>query len=194
VAHELVVIGTSAGGLEALCTLLGRLGPTFDLPILVVQHRSRDSEALCEVLQDCTPLIVRDATDKEPLEGGTIYLAPPDYHVVVERGYITLNVDEPVVYSRPSIDVAFESAADAYGSALIGVVLTGANRDGSAGLRRIVDGGGHGIVQAPDTSEVAVMPAAAAELVPEAECLPLEAVARRLGTLAAQALRGRRRA
>lgn len=192
--YQLVVIGTSAGGLDALCTLLGALPAELPVPMLVVQHRSRDSEALCEVLQDCTPLRVQDATDKEPLEPGRVYLAPPDYHLLVEEGYVTLTVDEPVVFSRPSIDVAFESAADAYGAALIGVVLTGANRDGSAGLRRIVDAGGLGLVQEPETAEVSVMPAAAAELVPEAELLPLDGLARRLLALVPRGGVARRRA
>jgi two-component system, chemotaxis family, protein-glutamate methylesterase/glutaminase len=192
--YELVVIGTSAGGLDAVCTLLKGLSPGFGLPILVVQHRSRDSDALCEVLQDCTPLKIHDAVDKEPLEPGNVYLAPADYHVMVERGYVTLTVDEPVVFSRPSIDVAFESAADAYGEQLIGIVLTGANRDGSNGLRRIADAGGHTIVQAADTAEVDVMPLAAAEAVPEAEVVPLPVLAARLELLSARSRRERRQA
>jgi two-component system, chemotaxis family, protein-glutamate methylesterase/glutaminase len=192
VAFELVVIGTSAGGLDAVCTLLRGLRPAFPLPVLVVQHRSRDSDALCEVLQDCTSLSIHDAVDKQPLEPGNVYLAPADYHVLVERGYLTLTVDEPVVFSRPSIDVAFESAADAYGSRLIGVVLTGANRDGSKGLRRIADGGGFPIVQSADTAEVEVMPAAAAAAVPEAEVVPLGGLAARLDELAGSGRRERR--
>jgi two-component system, chemotaxis family, protein-glutamate methylesterase/glutaminase len=184
-ACELVVIGTSAGGLDALCQLLGGLDGGLAVPILVVQHRSRESDALCEVLQDCTALRLQDAVDKQPLQPAHVYLAPPDYHVLVEHGYLTLTVDEPVAYSRPSIDVAFESAADAYGAAAVGVVLTGANRDGSAGLRRIVDAGGLGIVQAPESAEVPTMPAAAAAAVPEAEVLPLAGIAARLVALAA---------
>jgi two-component system, chemotaxis family, protein-glutamate methylesterase/glutaminase len=183
--YELVVIGTSAGGLDAVCALLRRLEPGFPLPLLVIQHRSRDSDGLCDVLQECTALRVQEAVDKEPLEPAHVYLAPPDYHTLVEPGYLTLTVDEPVAYSRPSIDVAFESAADAYGARLIGVVLTGANRDGSAGLRRIADAGGRTLVQAVETAEVPVMPAAAAGCVPEAEMLPIEEIAERLVALAA---------
>jgi two-component system, chemotaxis family, protein-glutamate methylesterase/glutaminase len=185
VHYELVVIGTSAGGLEALCALLGGLSRGLGLPLLLVQHRSRDSSALCEVLQDCTELRVQEVVDKEPLEPDAVYLAPPDYHVLVERGFLSLTVDEPVAFSRPSIDVAFESAADAYGAQLIGVVLTGANRDGSKGLRRIADAGGHAIVQSAESAEVPVMPAAAAVAVPRAEILPLPAIADRLTALAA---------
>jgi two-component system, chemotaxis family, protein-glutamate methylesterase/glutaminase len=184
--HELVLIGTSAGGLEAVCTLLRRLPADLELAIVVVQHRSRDSDALCEVLQDCSALPVHDVVDKEPIETGHVYLAPPDYHVMVEDDHLSLTVDEPVVYSRPSIDVAFQSAADAWRERLIGIVLTGANSDGSKGLRRIRDQGGLAIVQTPQSAEVPVMPAAAAAAVPEAELLSLDAIADRLVELARQ--------
>jgi two-component system, chemotaxis family, protein-glutamate methylesterase/glutaminase len=190
--HDLVVIGTSAGGLGAMCTLLKELGAGFDLPILIVQHRSRDSDGLCDVLQDCSSRPVHDAVDKEPLERGHVYVAPADYHLLVEPGYVTLTVDEPVVYSRPSIDVAFESAADAYGERLIGIVLTGANRDGAAGLRCIADAGGYPLVQSAASAEVDVMPLAAAAAVPEAEILPLAAIAARLEALAAEGRAERR--
>jgi two-component system, chemotaxis family, protein-glutamate methylesterase/glutaminase len=194
VQYELVVIGTSAGGLEALRTLLRDLAPGFGLPILLVQHRSRDSSALCELLQDCTSLRVQEAVDKQPLEPDGVYLAPPDYHVLVERDFLSLTVDEPVAYSRPSIDVAFETAADAYGPQLIGVVLTGANRDGAQGLRRIADAGGLAIVQSAASAEVPVMPVAAALAVPRAEVLPLDAIAARLTALAAAGRQSGRRA
>jgi two-component system, chemotaxis family, protein-glutamate methylesterase/glutaminase len=179
-AHEMVVIGTSAGGLEAMCTLLRKLPPGLNLAVLVVQHRSRDSEALCEVLQDCSALPIQDIVDKEPIVRGRVYLAPPDYHVLVEEDHFSLTVDEPVAYSRPSIDAAFESAADAWGARLVGIVLTGANSDGSRGLRRIHDAGGLALVQTPASAEVGVMPAAAATAVPDAELLTLEAMAHRL--------------
>jgi two-component system, chemotaxis family, protein-glutamate methylesterase/glutaminase len=179
-AHEMVVIGTSAGGLEAMCTLLRQLPASLNLAVLVVQHRSRDSEALCEVLQDCSALPIQDIVDKEPIVRGRVYLAPPDYHVLVEEDHFSLAVDEPVAYSRPSIDVAFESAADAWGARLVGIVLTGANSDGSRGLRRVRDAGGLALVQVPASAEVGVMPAAAATAVPDAELLTLEAMADRL--------------
>jgi two-component system, chemotaxis family, protein-glutamate methylesterase/glutaminase len=178
--RELVVIGTSAGGLDAMCTLLRRLPADFCLAILIVQHRSKDSEALCEVLQDCSSLQLHDVLDKEPIVLGHIYLAPPDYHVLVEQDHLSLSVDEPVQYSRPSIDVALESAAESWGERLIGVVLTGANADGARGLRRIQDAGGLTFVQTPESAEVAVMPTAAAAAVPEAEQVTLEALAERL--------------
>ena len=183
-SHGLVVIGTSAGGLEAVSTLLKRLPAGLELALLVVQHRSPESNALCDVLQDCSALPVHDVMDKEPIQAGNVFLAPADYHVLVEGDHFTLSVDEPVVYSRPSIDVAFESAADSWGPLLVGVVMTGANRDGARGLRRIRDAGGLALVQRPETADMAVMPAAAAAAVPEAELLTLDEIADRLVGLA----------
>jgi two-component system, chemotaxis family, protein-glutamate methylesterase/glutaminase len=194
VGYELVVIGTSAGGLEAVCSLLRRLPAGLAMSILIVQHRSPDSEALSEVLQGCSALPVQDVMDKEPILPGMVYLAPPDYHVLVDENHFSLSVDEPVAYSRPSIDVAFESAADSWGPRLVGIVLTGANRDGARGLRRIRDAGGLALVQRPDTAEVDVMPAAAAETVPEAELVTLEGLAGRLLALTQEDSAARRHA
>jgi two-component system, chemotaxis family, protein-glutamate methylesterase/glutaminase len=185
--YRLVVVGVSAGGLFALRTLVAGLPPEFDLPVAVVQHRSKDSELLCELLQECTHLVVGEVNDKDEIAPGRVYVAPPDYHLLVERGYFALSIDEPVRYSRPSIDVMFFSAADAYPHDVVGIVLTGANADGAAGLRRIVDSGGYAIVQDPATAEVRAMPQAALKAVPEAAVLPLDQIA---GHLAA--FRGRR--
>lgn len=179
------MVGVSAGGLDAVCVLLGRLPDDFGMPIVVVQHRSKDSDALCEVLQDCTRMSIHEVTDKVSMEPGNVYLAPPDYHLLVEEGYFSLSTDAPEMYSRPSIDVAFESAADAYGPRVVGVVLTGANHDGARGLRHIADRGGAVLVQDPRTAEVAVMPTAALRAVPEAEVLTLEGIAARLVALQA---------
>ena len=176
-AYELVVVGVSAGGLQALCTITGALSVDFTMAMVVVQHRSKDSYALCDVLQECTPLPIQEITDKEPIVGGNIFLAPPDYHVLVERGYFSLSVDEPIRYSRPSIDLMFETAAEAYGPDAIGVVLTGANHDGAYGLRQIVDRGGAAIVQDPTAAEVSVMPRAALAAVPEATVAKVEEIA-----------------
>lgn len=184
--YELVIVGVSAGGLQALCTLLGELPVGFELPLVLVQHRSRESDALCEVLQACTPLAVTEALDKAPIEPGQVYLAPPDYHLLVEPGFFSLSLEEPVRFSRPSIDVAFTTAADSYGSRAIGIVLTGANGDGAEGLRRLADAGGHPMVQEPSEAEVAVMPRAAQRAVPEAEVLPLREMASRLRVLAGE--------
>ncbi len=184
-AVELVVMGMSWGGLHALSSILRRLPATFALPIAVVQHRSKDATSLLgELLQDCTPLRVREVEDKDPVEPGGIFLAPPDYHLLVEEGHFALSVDPPVRFSRPSIDVTFNSASDSYGPRVAGVVLTGANDDGARGLRCIAERGGVAIVQAPQSAESAIMPMAALRLVPQAEVLPLDGIAARLLTLA----------
>ena len=182
---DLVVIGVSAGGLNALGVILGGLPADFPLPIVVVQHRSRDSDALCDVLQRTTGLEVHEATDKAPTEPGCVYVAPPDYHLFIESDGLSLSVDAPEMYSRPSIDLAFESAADSRGAGVIGVVLTGANHDGSRGLRMIAERGGVTIVQDPATAEVPVMPAAALAAVPGAIVVTLEQLPRTLLDLAA---------
>ena len=184
---RMVVVGVSAGGLAALRTLVGGLPADFELPVAVVQHRSKESDLLCELLQECSPLSVREVNDKEEVRTGNVYVAPPDYHLLCEEGYFSLSVDEPVRYSRPSIDVLFETASDVYGPDLVGVVLTGANADGAAGLRRIVDAGGYAVVQDPATAEVRAMPQFAVRAVPEACVLPLDAIPAHLA-----AIRGRR--
>jgi two-component system, chemotaxis family, protein-glutamate methylesterase/glutaminase len=131
--YDIVVVGTSWGGLQALSALLRALPADFALPVAVVQHRSRDAASLlAELLQDHTPHIVCDVEDKEAIAPGHVYLAPPDYHLMVEHGHFSLSVDPLVRYSRPSIDVLFETAAESYGAGTVGVVLTGANEDGAA--------------------------------------------------------------
>ncbi len=160
-----------------MCTLLTGLPEEFPVPIVLVQHRSRDSKELTSVLQDCSRLKLRDIEDKMRYEKGCVYVAPPDYHTLVDADHFALSVDAPVNFSRPSIDVLFESAADQLATAVIGIVLTGASRDGARGLRRIVDRGGHVIVQDPTGAEMAIMPQGALEAVPGACVLPLEAMA-----------------
>src|SRR4051812_20295748 len=124
-------------------------------PIIVAQHRGIDAEAgmLAHLLQGHTRRLVSDPDDKTPLEADHVYLGPPDYHLLVEDGHLALSTDAPVRYARPSIDVLFESVADAYGPRAVGIVLTGANNDGATGLARIKDLGGVAIVQDPETSE-----------------------------------------
>jgi two-component system chemotaxis response regulator CheB len=175
--YRIVTVGASAGGLYALRMLVAALPADFPMPVAVVQHRSKDSELLCELLQECTAMEVYEVNDKEEARPGCVYIAPPDYHLLVDEGFFSLSTEAPVRFSRPSIDVTFESAADTYGMDAIGVVLTGANADGSRGLRRIVDAGGLGVVQDPSTAEVKVMPQAAAKAVPEACVLPMQDIA-----------------
>jgi two-component system chemotaxis response regulator CheB len=178
---SIAVVGASWGGLAALSKLVKGLPREFPIPMAVVQHRSRHADdLLASLLQDLTPLRVVDVEDKEPFEPGTVYVAPANYHLLVDKGHFTLTTDPLVRFSRPSIDVTFISAGDAYPNATVGVVLTGANDDGSRGLKHIVDRGGMGIVQDPETAESKAMPAAAARAVPQAEILPLDAIAARL--------------
>ena len=180
-AYSIVGVGSSWGGLAAMSKLLGALPADFGLPIVVVQHRSRDSDRLlAEILQDATDLTVSEIEDKEPLTPGTVHIAPANYHVLIDDGFLSLSLEEPVRFSRPSIDVMLSSAADTYGPEAIGVVLTGANEDGAQGLSDIVKRGGCALVQDPRTAEIAIMPHAAVKAVPSAEVLPLEGLAPRL--------------
>ncbi|MDP9194276.1 MAG: chemotaxis protein CheB [Acidobacteriota bacterium] len=175
--YELIVIGCSMGGMHALQIIFNALPKDFPTPIAVVQHRYRTSnEGLPAFLRRHTQLQVVDTTDKEWIKPGTVYLAPANYHLYVERGELSLSVDEAVAYSRPSIDVLFESAADAYGSGLIGVVLTGANADGARGAERIKKRGGFVIVQDPATAESPAMPSAAIDAARVDRILPLDRI------------------
>jgi two-component system chemotaxis response regulator CheB len=161
--------------------LLGALPEEFPMPIVVVQHRSKDSDRLLvQLLQDATALDVSEVEDKDVLCAGTVHVAPADYHILIESGHLSLTTEEPVRFSRPSIDVMFSSAADTYRSETIGVVLTGANDDGARGLAHIVKRGGRALVQDPQTAEIPIMPDAAIEAVPTAEVLALEDLAPRL--------------
>ena len=184
--YEIIVVGTSWGGLAAVRTILGALPPEFDIPIAVVQHRHRTSDSMLgRYIARHTHLQVCDVEDKQPVEPGRLYVAPPDYHMLVEQGYLSLSTEAPVRYSRPSIDVMLISAAAAYGRRAVGVVLTGANADGAIGLRRVADAGGLPIVQDPATAEVATMPEAAIKAVPQARVFPLDRIGGFLGSLPA---------
>jgi two-component system chemotaxis response regulator CheB len=176
--YEVIVIGTSWGGLDALSRLLDTLHPEMHQPIVVAQHRSTESEAgmLAHLLQHHTRRIVCDPDDKTPLEPDHVYIGPPDYHLLLEDGHLALSTDAPVQFARPSIDVLFESAADSYGARTVGVVLTGANTDGAAGLSRIKRVGGVAIVQDPATSERRTMPDAAIAATEADAVLPLEEI------------------
>jgi two-component system chemotaxis response regulator CheB len=177
-----VVIGASAGGVEALAAILPTLPPDYPLPVLVVVHLPADRPSvITEIFQAKCRLDVREAEDKEPIQPATVYFAPPDYHLLVESDRrLSLSSEEPVLYSRPSIDVLFESAAEAYQAGLIGIVLTGGNSDGSRGLRAIVDAGGVGLVQRPDQAYASAMPRAALDACPGIRILSLEEIAAHL--------------
>ena len=175
--YELVVIGCSMGGMRALQEIFEFLPEDFPLPLVIVQHRYRTSnESLPAFFRRHSKLNVVDADDKQWIHPGTVYLAPADYHLFVERGELSLSVDARVEYSRPSIDVLFESAANAYGSSVIGVVLTGANADGARGAAAIKKRGGFVIVQDPKTAETPAMPEAAIAATRVDRILPLERI------------------
>lgn len=173
------MIGTSWGGLDAVSRLLDGLSDDVHQPIVVAQHRSAESEegGLARLLAHHTRRLVSDPDDKTPLERDHVYVSPPDYHLLVENGHLALSTDAPVKFARPSIDVLFESVADAYGHRAVGIVLTGANADGAYGLALIKDRGGVAIVQDPETSEKRTMPDAAIRATSADAILPLEEIA-----------------
>ncbi|NCP13949.1 MAG: chemotaxis protein CheB [Sphingomonadales bacterium] len=173
---EAIVIGASAGGVHALLQVLPALPADFPVAILVVVHvPPRRDNALVALLAERCRLPVKEAEDKEPMVPATIYMGPPDYHLLVENdGTLALSSDETINHSRPAIDVLFESAADAFGARLAGIIMSGANHDGAIGLRAVYDAGGQAIVQAPATAEVACMPEAALAACPAARAINLE--------------------
>ncbi|HEY0372767.1 MAG TPA: chemotaxis protein CheB, partial [Thermoanaerobaculia bacterium] len=173
-----VVLGCSMGGMSAMEQIFSVLPAEFPVPIIVAQHRYRTSgEALPAFLRRHSKLDVVDATDKQWIYPGHVYLAPADYHLLVDRdGELSLSVDAAVAYSRPSIDVLFESAADAYLGGTVGVVLTGANADGARGAKRIKERGGFVVVQDPQTAESAEMPSAAIAATRVDRILPLNRI------------------
>lgn len=174
---KLVAFGTSLGGLKALTSILATLPAGFSVPIVMVQHRAADSNShtLAALLQEHTRLKVHEAEDKMMLEAGSVYLAPADYHLMVEEpGRLALATDAPVRAARPSIDVFFETAAHAYREGLIAVLLTGASADGAQGLAAVKARGGRVIVQDPATAESGIMPAAGIAAAPVDYILPLD--------------------
>ena len=176
--YELIVIGASWGGLHAVGEILGALPEDTDAAVVIAQHRRADvSEGgLASLLRVRTALPVADVDDKAPIERGAVYLAPPDYHLLIQRGYFSLSKDEHVHHARPSIDVLFESAADAYRERVIGVILTGANADGARGLAEVKRRGGVAVVQDPGTAERREMPSAALALTAADAVLPLSEI------------------
>jgi two-component system chemotaxis response regulator CheB len=176
--HELIVIGASWGGLHAVGEVLGALPDEVDVPVVIAQHRRDMGGGLALLLASRTRLRVEDAEDKQPIERGRIYVAPPDYHLLIQPGWLSLSTDDLVHHARPSIDVLFESAAEAYRERLIGVILTGANEDGAAGLARVKQLGGVAVIQDPASAERHEMPEAALAAISAADAvLPLDEIA-----------------
>lgn len=176
--YDLIVIGASWGGLNAVGEILSALPPETDAAVVIAQHRTNDAVegGLAGLLAHRAHLPVEDAHDKASIEQGHVYLAPPNYHLLVQHGYFSLSTDEHVHFARPSIDVLFESAADAYRERVVGVILTGANADGAAGLARIKRVGGVAVVQDPLTAERREMPGAALAATAADAVLPLDQI------------------
>lgn len=161
--YEAIVIGVSSGGLNALKIMFSLLPANFKTPVIIVLHRGpRADSQWIKILNDKSNLLVKEADEKEKIEKGKVYIAPANYHLLIEKDKtFSLTIDERVNFARPSIDVLFESAADAYKNKLIGLVLTGLSSDGSKGIKRIKESGGLAIVQDPETAESPYMPASA---------------------------------
>ena len=182
---DAVVIGASAGGVEALAVLLPALAPGLSPPVFIVVHLPRTPPSvLAEIFARKCAVPVREAEDKEAVSPGTVYFAPNNYHLLVDRGpQLSLSADDPVHHSRPSIDVLFESAAEIYGARLLGIILSGANEDGAVGLAAIHDAGGVTVVQSPKEARAPHMVLSALKLRPPDRVLPLNEIADILRTL-----------
>jgi two-component system, chemotaxis family, protein-glutamate methylesterase/glutaminase len=174
--YEAIVIGVSSGGMNAMKIMFSHLPKNFSTPIIIVQHMGARSDGpLIQLLNDQSNVGIKEADEKEKIENGTVYIAPPNYHLMIESNTtFSLTIDERVNYARPSIDVLFESAAIAYKDKLIGVILTGSSSDGSLGLKKIKEYGGLTIAQDPKTAESGYMPASAIAVVPMDYILSLE--------------------
>jgi two-component system, chemotaxis family, protein-glutamate methylesterase/glutaminase len=180
-----VVIGTSAGGVDALSRLLPVLPKGMRAAVFVVIHLPRERPSrLVEIFRPRCAVDVREAQDKEPVAAGTVYFAPPDYHLLVDEGpQLALSSDEQVNFSRPSIDVLFESAADVYGDRLLGIILTGASHDGASGLETVHRAGGWTVVQQPENAQAPLMAESAIERIPVDFVLPIDQIAGLLKSL-----------
>ncbi|MGV8917022.1 MAG: chemotaxis protein CheB [Pseudomonas sp.] len=182
---DAIVIGASAGGVEALAKIFSVVKPGFRLPILVVLHLPGDRQSrLAEVFQQRLSIPVKEAQDKESIVPGTLYFAAPAYHLSVEKDCsLSMSLEDRVHYSRPSIDVLFDSAADAYGLRLAGILLTGANEDGAFGLASVKQRGGLTVIQDPREAHVATMPEAARALRTPDYILPLHDIGQLIAEL-----------
>ncbi len=177
-AYDLVVMGASLGGFDALRTLLAALPADLPAALVMVQHRRPDStSALADLLAAASALPVREPCDREPLAAGVAYVAPAGYHLLLEPGYLALSLEGPVSWARPSIDVLFESAAEAYRQRLVAVLLTGSSEDGAAGIAAVASRGGVTVVENPGSAQSPVAPRAALARTAVHHVLPLDAIA-----------------
>jgi len=176
--YEAIVIGVSSGGMTALKFIFSALPAVFSIPIIIVQHISAHSDnEWIELLNGKSHLTIKEADEKEKIEIGNVYIAPANYHLLIESDKtFSLTIDERVNFARPSIDVLFESAAEAYKNKLIGIVLTGSNNDGTKGIKRIKELGGMVVIQDPETSESSTMPASAIAAIQPDYILSLEKI------------------
>ena len=176
--YEAIVIGVSSGGMNAMKIMFSLLPKNFSTPIIIVQHIGARSDGhFIKLLNKQSNVSIKEADEKEKIENGTVYIAPPNYHLMIERDKsFSLTIEERVNYARPAIDVLFESAADAYKDKLIGVILTGSSSDGSLGLKKIKEYGGLTIAQDPKTAESGYMPASAIAVVRMDFILSLEEI------------------
>jgi len=175
---RIIAVGASLGGLDALQTLLRAIPSTFTCPIAIVQHRRPEVDGrLLELLNGRSSLPVVEPDDKERIEPGHVYLAPPNYHLIVEDGFFSLSLDAPVLFARPSIDVLFESVADSYGPSAVAVMLTSSNEDGALGAQAVKAAGGRIIVQDPASAKAPEAPRAVLAAVTVDRVLPLEKIA-----------------
>jgi two-component system chemotaxis response regulator CheB len=176
--YEAIVMGVSSGGMNAMKVMFSLLPKNFSTPIIIVQHLgARSDSQLIQLLNNQSNVSIKEADEKEKIENRKVYIAPPNYHLMIESDKtFSLTIDERVNYARPSIDVLFESAADAYKDKLIGVILTGSSSDGSLGLKKIKEYGGLTIAQDPKTAESGYMPASAIAMVPMDHILSLEEI------------------
>lgn len=188
-ACEIIVVGASLGGMSALKILLSGLSKTFFTPLVIVQHRlSQPQDGLVTYLQKWCALPVTEPNDKEPIVNKHVYLAPADYHLLLERrGTFSLSTEAAVLCARPSIDVLFESAADVYGASGVGVILTGASEDGAQGLAKVKAAGGITVVEDPATAQCSIMPQAALNIVAADHVLSIEQIVPFLTTLCRRA-------
>jgi two-component system, chemotaxis family, protein-glutamate methylesterase/glutaminase len=176
--YEIVIIGASLGGLHAVKSIIEMIPEEFPLPIVIVLHREAKADPTLQVLiSSYGNLKAIEPEDKDEIKPGIIYLAPPNYHLLFEEDHFALTQDLPVNHARPSIDVLFESAAEAYCDKVIGIILTGSSKDGARGLLAIKNAGGFAIVQDPSTAESSVMPESALKSVAEAKILTLDKIA-----------------
>ncbi len=183
--YDILAIGTSAGGIDALKRVLTSFCHIGEVAIVIVQHLSPQNKSyLSKIISDAISANVKEIEDKMPIERGTIFIAPPNYHVLIEKtGTFTLTTTEKVCYARPSIDVTFDSIADTFGKRVIGILLTGANHDGGEGLKQIKMAGGYTIVQNPKTAEAPEMPAFGIEKAVPDEIIDLDKIGVRLNEL-----------